>query len=180
TQLYKCVRALSESFGTNSERRSAMRAQKIGADTLRVELYRTWPNIREICDRRRAVASVVLACLLSKVPAETRQANYLVECRAQELLDAIDADLDLRVSVWEPSTALEHALLYLHETGVIQLDKGRAVFRAAMTIKMAEDDPKRRFLKEDYAPLQEHYKERTFQTHVMHEYARLGGQKTSA
>lgn len=180
TQLYKCVRALSESFGTNSERRSAMRAQKIGADTLRVELYRTWPNIREICDRRRAVASVVLACLLSKVPAETRQANYLVECRAQELLDAIDADLDLRVSVWEPSTALEHALLYLHETGVIQLDKGRAVFRAAMTIKMAEDDPKRRFLKEDYAPLQEHYKERTFQTHVMHEYARLGGQKMSA
>ncbi|MCD6679850.1 MAG: RecQ family ATP-dependent DNA helicase [Burkholderiaceae bacterium] len=178
-QLYKCIRSLTESFGSGHERRSAMQVRRVGADSLRIELHRSWQNIREICDRRRAVSRVVLACLMSKVPADTRQANYLVECKAKELLEAIDADLDLRGSLHEPATALEHALLYLHETGVIQLDKGRAVFRAAMTIEMTGEDPKRRFRKEDYAPLQEHYRERTFQTHVMHEYAKLGAQKTA-
>ncbi|MDT3678947.1 MAG: RecQ family ATP-dependent DNA helicase [Burkholderiaceae bacterium] len=178
-QLYKCIRSLTESFGSGHERRSAMQVRRVGADSLRVELHRSWKNIREICDRRRAVSRVVLACLMSKVPADTRQAHYLVECKAKELLEAIDADLDLRASITEPATALEHALLYLHETGVIQLDKGRAVFRAAMTIEVTGDDPKRRFRKEDYAPLQEHYRERTFQTHVMHEYAKVGAQKTA-
>ncbi len=178
-QLYKCIRSLTESFGSGHERRSAMQVRRIGDDSLRIELHRSWRNIREICDRRRAVSRVVLACLMSKVPADTRQAHYLVECKAKELLEAIDADLDLRGSIIEPATALEHALLYLHETGVIQLDKGRAVFRAAMTIEVTGDDQKRRFLKEDYAPLQEHYRERTFQTHVMHEYAKIGAQKTA-
>lgn len=178
-QLYKCIRSLTEPFGSGHELRSSMQVRRVGVDSLRIVLHRSWSNIREICERRRAVSHVVLAHLMSKVPAETRQAHYLVECKAKELLDAIDADLDLRASVREPATALEHALLYLHETGVIQLDKGRAVFRAAMTIEMTGEDPKRRFLKEDYVPLQEHYRERTFQTHVMHEYAKLGAQKTA-
>ncbi len=179
-RLYKCVRSLTENFGSGHERRSAMQVRRVGADSLRIELHRSWRNIREICERRRAVAGVVLARLMSKMPAELRQANYLVECKAAELLEAIDADLDLRGSITDPATALEHALLYLHETGVIQLDRGRAVFRAAMTIEMTGEDPKRRFLKEDYAPLQEHYRERTFQTHVMHEYAKIGAQKMAS
>jgi ATP-dependent DNA helicase RecQ len=66
-------------------------------------------------------------------------------------------------------------LLYLHENRVVELDKGRSVFRSAMTIQTDPDALKRRFAKDDFAPLQEFYRERTLQTHVMHEYARLGG-----
>ena len=176
-QLHKCIRSLTENFGSGAERRSAMQIRRVGADSLRVVLHRPWQSIREICERRRAVARVVLTSLLAKVPAGVKQADYIVECRAKELLDAIDVDLELRSTIREPATALEHALLYLHETGVIQLDKGRAIFRAAMTIEMTGDGSKRRFLKEDFAPLQEHYRERTFQTHVMHEYAKLGASR---
>jgi ATP-dependent DNA helicase RecQ len=35
---------------------------------------------------------------------------------------------------------------------------------------------KRRFGKDDFSPLQDFYRERTLQTHVMHEYARLGAE----
>ena len=179
-RLNKCLRSLSEPFGSDASRRASMHVRRIGADSLRVELHRGWREIREICEKRRAVAGVALTTLLAKLPPSTRQANLVVECKAQELLDALDADLVLRAGLRDPAVALEHALLYLHENDVIQLDKGRAVFRAAMTLEMSGDDPKRRFLKEDFAPLREHYHERTFQTHVMHEYAKLGAGKMAA
>ncbi len=179
-RLHKCLRSLAESFGSDGNRRASMQARRIGADSLRVELHRRWREIREICEKRQATARVVLAALLARLPTDTRQANVLVECKARELLDAIDADLALRASLRDPAVALEHALLWLHENDVIQLDKGRAVFRAAMTIELDAAEAKRRFRKEDFAPLAEHYRERTFQTHVMHEYAKLGAQKAAA
>ncbi len=179
-RLNKCLRSLAEPFGSDAQRRASLQTRRIGADSLRVELRRGWREIREICEKRQAVAGVVLAALLGKLPAGTRQADLVVECKAQELLGAIDADLALRAGLREPAVALEHALLYLHENDVIQLGNGRAMFRAAMTIEMTEADPRRRFRKEDFAPLQDHYRERTFQTHVMHEYAKLGAQKMAA
>jgi ATP-dependent DNA helicase RecQ len=179
-RLNKCLRSLAESFGSGMRRRGSIQVRRVGTDSLRVQLYRDWREIREICEKRQAAARVVLAALLAKLPPGTRQANLVVECKAQELLEAIDADLALRAGLKDPAVALEHALLYLHENDVIQLDKGRAVFRAAMTLEISDADPKRRFLKEDFAPLQEHYHERTLQTHVMHEYAKLGAQKMAA
>jgi hypothetical protein len=76
--------------------------------------------------------------------------------------------------------ALEQALLYLHETGILQLDKGRSVFRAAMTIELLGEADKRRWRKEDLESLQAHDLERNLQIHVMHEYARLGVQDIDA
>jgi ATP-dependent DNA helicase RecQ len=179
-RLNRCLRSLAERFGSDERRRASMQVRRIGGDSLRIELHRDWREIREICEKRRAVARVVLDALLAKLPPDTRQAKVLVECKAQELLDAIDADLALRPTLRDPAVALEHALLYLHENEVIQLDKGRTVFRAAMTIELNASEARRRFRKEDFAPLQEHYRERTFQTHVMHEYARRGAQKMAA
>jgi len=176
----KCLRSLAESFGSGTDKRSMLQVRSVGADSLRVILYRPWSQIREICTKRRAVSQVVLAALLDKIPAGTRQANFIIECKAKELLDAIESDIELASTVTDPSLALEHALLYMHENGILQLDKGRAVFRAAMTIQVRPEASKRRFLKEDYAPLQEHYRERTLQTHVMHEYAKLGARKMGA
>ncbi|HLT28385.1 MAG TPA: RecQ family ATP-dependent DNA helicase [Zeimonas sp.] len=179
-RLHKCLRSLAESFGSGTGRRPSMQARRVGSDSLRVELHRGWREIREICEKRQATARVVLAALLAKLAPDTRQAHVLVECKAQELLDAIDADLALRPLLREPAVALEHALLWMHENDVIQLDKGRAVFRAAMTIALNASEAKRRFRKEDFAPLAEHYRERTFQTHVMHEYAKLGARKMAS
>ena len=49
-----------------------------------------------------------------------------------------------------------------------------------MTIQTDPAECKRRFNKDDFAPLQDFYRERTLQTHVMHEYARLGAEDRRA
>jgi len=172
--LRSCLRALSENFGSGTEKRSMLQVRGVGPDSLRIVLHRPWAQIRTICQRRRAVAQVVLTRLLAELPAGTRESGLIVECKARELLDAIDADLELKSILRDPVTALEHSLLYLHENHVVELDKGRSVFRSAMTIQTEPTAMKRRFSKDDFAPLQEYYRERTLQTHVMHEYARLG------
>lgn len=171
-----CLRSMAENFGSGHEKRSLLQLRSRGRETLSVTLRRDWRRIREICERRRAVAQVVLARLLAEAPPSTREASLLIECKARDLLDAMDADLELRSALREPAVALEHALLWLHDNRVLELDKGRSVFRSAMTIELNGEATGRRFSKDDFAPLEEFYRERTLQTHVMHEYARLGAE----
>ncbi len=64
--------------------------------------------------------------------------------------------------------------MFLHEQRVIILQQGLAVFRQAMSIRLLPQAQKRTYTLADFEPLARHYKERTFQIHVMNEYARLG------
>ncbi|KAB8044565.1 RecQ family ATP-dependent DNA helicase [Janthinobacterium aquaticum] len=172
TQVRACLRSMADGFGSGNDKRSMIELQSLGDDTLRVTLRRPWSQIRRICELRRQVAQVTLTRLLAEVPDGVKGA-CMVECKAQALIDALDDDLFLKTQLREPDVALENALLYLHQTRVLELDKGRSVFRSAMTIQM-EEDTSRRFNQASFAPLEEFYKERTLQTHVMHEYAKLG------
>lgn len=167
-----CLRSMAENFGSGSQKRSLWRSR--GRDVLSIVLHRTWSRIREICDIRRSVAQVVLRRLLEALPPQQTGAGLVVECKARDLIDAIRSDLELRQTVHDPAAAMEHALLYLHDNRVLELDRGRAVFRSAMTIAVNRDAAGRRFTRNDFAPLEEFYRERSLQTHVMHEYARLG------
>ncbi|MBL0391588.1 RecQ family ATP-dependent DNA helicase [Ramlibacter monticola] len=172
-RILACLRSMSESFGSSTQKRSLLRMR--GREAVNIVLHRAWRWIRDVCERRRSVAQVVLHRLLEGLPAGARGADLVVECKAKDLLDAIESDMELQHVVKEPAAALEHALLYLHDNGVLQLDRGRSVFRSAMTIAL-NPDAAPRFTKEDFAPLEEFYRERTLQTHVMHEYARLSAE----
>lgn len=169
-----CIRSLSESFGSGTEKRSMLEARPLGPESLAITVHRSWHVIKKTCQLRRSVSQVVLKHLLQQIPDSSREAAHRVECKARDLLDAIEQDFDLRSQMREPAIALEHALLYMHENKVLELDSGRSVFRSAMTIQLEKTPGKLRFLKEDYAPLQDFYQERTNQIHFMHEYARLG------
>lgn len=174
--LRSCLRSLAENFGSGNQKRSMFQIQSHGVESVRVVLNRPWSQVKTICELRRATAQVVLAKLLNGLPLGTKEVSFIVECKAKDLLDAIDGDLVLKTTLHDPATALEHALLYMHDNQVLELDKGRSVFRSAMTIQTDPAEGKRRFNKDDFAPLEDFYRERTLQTHVMHEYARLGAE----
>ena len=178
-RLLDLLRAMAQSFGAGAGKRSILTLQKVGSSELRVRVQRPWSQIREIIAKRRSVAQVLLQALLAELPAGTRSADAIVECKAGELLRALANDLEVSTQLTDPAKALEHALLYLHDTEVLILDKGRTVFRSAMTLRLLERDGASRFLKEDFAPLERHYGERNFQIHVMHEYAKRGLQKVA-
>jgi ATP-dependent DNA helicase RecQ len=173
------LRALAQSFGNGEGKRAMLTLRKVGPGELRLRVQRPWSQIREITETRRAAAQVVLRTLLAKVPEGIRSADAIVECKAQELLDALASDLEIAAQLRDRAIALEQALLYLHETEVLILDKGRTVFRSAMTLRLLEREGAGRFSREDYKPLERHYSERNFQIHVMHEYAKRAMKKVA-
>ena len=106
------------------------------------------------------------------VPEAMRGTDLLAETTLGKLLAALEGDLLLKAEVKEPPKLLDRALLWLHEQEVIRLNKGLAVFRPAMTIRLEQD--KRGFAKADFAPLKLHYDQQVVQIHVMAEYVQRG------
>ncbi|MES9880787.1 MAG: RecQ family ATP-dependent DNA helicase [Sedimenticola sp.] len=149
-----------------------------GQDHYRVKLQRSWQALEETAERRRAVAQLVLVTIIGKIPAVTGvSADLLVEFSAEEILDAIRGDIILSSQLKDPLAAIDRALMFLHEMRVITLQKGLAVFRQAMTIRILPERKGVKYTKGDYEPLSHHYAERIFQVHVINEYARKGLEK---
>jgi ATP-dependent DNA helicase RecQ len=147
-------------------------------DHYRVKLNRGWQALGKTVERRQAVAQVVLNCLLQKIPPATKPgADLLVEFSIEDLLACLKQDMVLSAEVKDTLAAVERGLNFLHEQKVITLQKGLAVFRQAMTIKVLPEAKSRRYNKGDFQPLSQHYSERIFQVHVMNEYARQGLEK---
>ena len=75
----------------------------------------------------------------------------MAETTLGKLLEAIKSDLILNSPERKPDKLTDRALLWLHEQGVIQLNKGMAVFRPAMTILLSKE--RRGFAQTDFVPL---------------------------
>ena len=157
--------------------RGSLEFRQTDRDHYRIKLHRDWPALAATAERRQAVAGVVLGTLLAKVPpGTTPSAEVLVAFGTDELTRALHADLALS-GVHDHLAAAERGLMFLHEQGAIVLQRGLAVFRQAMTIRLLPDGERRRYTKAQHQPLAQHYGERIFQIHVMDEYARLGAEK---
>ena len=139
-------------------------------ETVQVTLRREWSALEELASRRREGAKRLLDHLLACLPPGSRGTDLLAETTLGKLLEAITSDLFLKSR--NPEKLLDRALLWLHEQEVIRLNKGLAVFRPAMTIRLAEE--RRGFANADFAPLDLHYKGQVRQIHVMAEFAERG------
>ena len=84
----------------------------------------------------------------------------------------MEADLEIKSRIRNAAKLLDRALLWLHELEVIRLNKGLAVFRPAMTIRLKQD--RHSFTNADFEPLALHYKGQVLQIHVMVEFAERG------
>jgi len=150
----------------------------LGQDHYRVKLNRNWSALITTAEKRRAVASVVLDALYAKIPDNSAaSAELLVNFSIDDIAQALREDLLLSGQLKDVLGAIDRALMFLHEQQVVILQQGLAVFRQAMTIRIVPEESKRRYNKGDFSPLEQHYRERTFQVHVMNEYARLGLKK---
>ena len=157
--------------------RASLDFAHVSRDCYRVKLQRDWQSLRETARRRNLAARVILEKICSLVPPESPAGkDLLVRFSADDLLAAIRGRVELAAALNDPLAAMDRALMFLHEQGVITLQQGLAVFRQAMTIRLA-DTGRRRFTKADYQPLFHHYGERIFQVHVMNEYAQRGAER---
>lgn len=176
-ELLTLLRAMSQPFGNTQAERPSFELKKVTRDHYRVRLRRSWHQIKVISEKRRAISQILLSYFMGKLPPEARGADMLVESKAGELCEVLRNDITLAGQLRDEAKALEQGLLYLDKIKAIHLDRGRTVFRSAMTIQVFPDEAKRGFKQSDYVGLQEYYEERNFQIHVVQEYARLGLEK---
>ena len=141
-------------------------------ETVHVTLRREWGALAKTAELRRAAAGRLLDHLVSCLPRGIRGTDLLAETTLGKLLSAVESDLTLKSSVRDPAKLMDRALLWLHEQGVIQLNKGLAVFRPAMTIRLQQE--RRGFAETDFRSLKLHYDEQVLQIHVMTEFAQQG------
>ena len=172
--LLKLLKSLSHDKTSNTGQRSSFELKTINHDYLKLRVLNGyhWTQLAKLGEKRRALASVLVPFLINKLPSDLRSKDALVETSFGELEALIAKDLHLNATIpaAERRRGLEHVLLYLHQQGVVALNHGMTVMRRAMTIHM-NDDKKNRYLKSDFNRLEEHYRERTIQVHVMREYA---------
>ncbi len=152
--------------------RGSLGLRELDRDALQVTLHREWSALRETAARRRGAARVLLDQLLSSLPPGSRGTDLLAETTLGKLLNSIRSDLEMKTTVRDPERLLDRALLWLHEQEIIRLNKGLAIFRPAMSIRLSREQ--RRFTNADFAPLKLHYQDQVFQIHVMAAYVQRG------
>lgn len=173
----RLLRSLAQDRDGESQQRSHLELRQLNRDVLKLRVRGRfgWGHIQAWGEKRHAIAGVILAFLLGKLGQGTRGKDLLVQTTFGELLGAIENDIELRATLKpeQRRRAIEHVLLYLHQQEVLTLNHGMTVMRRAMTIEINPDKQGQRFLKEDYQRLDEHYREKRIQVHVMREYAEL-------
>ena len=173
-RLWRILRSIAADGRGEGGGSGSLGLRKRDAETVHVTLQREWNALEETAARRRAGARHVLEHLLSCLPSGLRGTDLLAETTLGNLLRALTSDLMLKSRVRNPERLLDRALLWLHEQEVIRLHKGLAVFRPAMTIRLAQEKPRRGFASADFEPLRLHYRGQVLQIHVMVEFARRG------
>ena len=171
-RLRRIVRSISADGRGEGGGGGSIAVRSRDADTLQITLQREWRALVRTAELRRAAAKLLLDHLLSTLPRGTRGTDLLAETTLGKLLAPIRQDRSLASQVRDPDKLRDRALLWLHEQDVIRLNKGLAVFRPAMTIRLRHD--RRGFAEPDFRPLKLHYDEQVLQIHVMDEYAQQG------
>ena len=173
-RLFRIVRGIAfDGRGEDDGAAGSLSVRKRDAETARITLRREWGALEKTAGMRREAAGRLLEHLLGCLPPGIRGTDLLAETTLGKLLQAIESDLVLKSTVRNPAKLLDRALLWLHELEVIRLNKGLAVFRPAMTIRLERRD-RRGFSRAAFEALALHYKGQVLQIHVMVEFAERG------
>lgn len=172
-RLRQLLSSLAADGRDEADARGSLKLRRVDAESVAIELQREWSSLETTARRRRAAAERLLEHLLTCLPPAARGIDQLAETTLGKLLAALESDLVLKAEREVTPKLLDRALLWLHEQEIIRLNKGLAVFRPAMTIRL-EPDWKKKFTQPDFAPLKLHYDEQVVQIHVMAEYVQRG------
>ena len=172
-RLWRIIRGIAYDGRGEGGDPGSLTVRKQDMETARVTLQREWQALEETARRRREGAKCLLQHLIDCLPSGSRGTDMLAETTLGGLLQALESDVVLKSRVKNTPRLLDRALLWLHELDVIRLNKGLAVFRPAMTIRLQHQE-RRGFSKADFKPLALHYQGQVLQIHVMVEFAKRG------
>ncbi|MCL1809574.1 MAG: RecQ family ATP-dependent DNA helicase [Clostridiales bacterium] len=130
--------------------------------------YFSLAEIRSKSGKRHRVAAFVIDYLYAKILGKQKQEEIAVNFSVLELKDEFDHNL-----LGEKARAeeIEDALYYLLKIDAIKIEGGFLVIYNAMRIERLKKDNKAQYSKAHYGQLEEYYKNRRQQIHIVGEYA---------
>lgn len=153
-----------------------IRKQEDPARNIRMTRQADTDKINGQCEQRHEICRFALEWLYGKLPEPTKEesSNKLVQFSIVDLLNQVKTN---RQSLFNTLKEIqiedvEEALLYLSNIGALKLDGGFMVLYNAMAISRLKD-MKLRYKQEDYRMLDEFYKQKIQQVHIVGEYANL-------
>ncbi|MDW7677124.1 MAG: RecQ family ATP-dependent DNA helicase [Bacillota bacterium] len=131
--------------------------------------------IRRRLERRHEVAGFIIENLYNlavRVKDTTGREEVMVGFSQKELMkDYVDENRIGKLK--DPcSDDLEESLLYLTKIEALKVEGGFLVIYNPMTIERLEEDNRRRYKAEDYSKLDQFYRSKVQQIHIVGEYAR--------
>ena len=153
--------------------------KRLSADEERMVVERALdPDIhRWRIERRQALCLFIVQYLFRKhvgIPEEDASEDRLVAFSVRELQQAFNHPEEVLVPLFEVSTEeVEQALLFLSKIHALTLEGGFLVSYNAMQIHRTEMDNRIRYKAEDYRLLNEFYRQKVQQIHIVGEYAHL-------
>lgn len=132
--------------------------------------YFSAEEIRQKKEKRDILAKFIINYLYYKVNANQKQVgeDILVEFSSLEIKEAFEYNL---TGDKTNSEEIDDALYYLTRINALRIEGAFLVTYNAMQIERVERDNKVRYKKEDYAQLEEHYRNKMQQIHIVGEYA---------
>jgi ATP-dependent DNA helicase RecQ len=176
-RLRQIIKGLEGDGRDNPDGRGSLALKRASdPETVHVSLNRNWSTLEKIADRRRSAAGRLLDHWLASLPGGARGIDLLAETTLGKLSASVAGDALIAAETPDLRKLVERALLWLHEQEVLRLNKGLAIFRTAMTLRL-ERDWANKFTENNYRPLKMHYDELTRQINIMAEYAERGMQQ---
>ena len=152
--------------------RTTIRLRPRGKRRLEAGLNVGWTALDEELGLRAQLGEVVVGVLVGQAERKEAFGERPVRFSLADLERGVEEALGLAQQLGDVFSALEKTLLFLDESGVIKLEKGLAVFRQSMRIRVLEEAKGRRYGGGDYGELADHYQERVCQIHAMGRYVR--------
>jgi ATP-dependent DNA helicase RecQ len=154
--------------------RGSLGLRRLDKQTYQVVVQREWGELEALSRLRRYCAQAVLKAFLGRLPHGVRGKDLETNLTLGQIGQVLKGDLSIAAELRDVPAAVQTALIYLHEQGILTLAQGLSVFRSAMTLRLYPEEKKRGFAGHDYQLLADHYSQRVNQIHVMIRYAEIG------
>lgn len=150
--------------------------ERTGGDNVKICLKSRLNELKERFYRRCKIAEFAVEKLyseaLTSIQTVTSKNKALIQFSIVGILNEFSEQLDLTVGEISLSD-VEDALLYLSDIGSMELEGGFFVLYNGLELKRLILDNKIRYKKEDYSSLDDYYKHRIQQIHIVGEFANL-------
>ena len=125
--------------------RAPIRLRPRGKRRLEAGLNVGWTALEEELGLRAQLGDAVVGVLVGQAERQEAFGERLVRFSLADLERGVKEALGLAEQLGDVFAALEKILLFLDENGVIKLEKGLAVFRQSMRIRVLEEAKGRRY-----------------------------------